>query len=183
MNAIADDLSAIFDEHLADEFVTKDVAATMATMTADPYVNHVPTMMGGAGVEALTEFYDKYFIGHWPADTEIIPVSRTVGAQRLVDEMIMSFTHDIPMPAFLPGVAPTGRAVMLPVVVVVGFEADKVAHERIYWDQASLLVQVGLLDEESLPVTGGAQAQKVLDKDLPSNTLLVTDQRGATAVD
>jgi carboxymethylenebutenolidase len=172
MSDIVDDLSAIFDEHLADEFVTKDVAATMATMTADPYVNHVPTMMGGAGVEALTEFYDKYFIGHWPADTKIIPVSRTVGAQRLVDEMIMSFTHDIPMPAFLPGVAPTGRAVMLPVVVVVGFEADKVAHERIYWDQASLLVQVGLLDEESLPVTGVVQAQKILDKNLPANTML-----------
>ena len=149
-----------------------DVAATMATMTADPYVNHVPTMMGGAGVEALTDFYDKYFIGHWPADTRIIPVCRTVGADRLVDEIIMSFTHDIPMPAFLPGVAPTGRAVMLPVVVVVGFEADKVAHERIYWDQASLLVQVGLLDEESLPVTGVVQAEKVLDKGLPANTML-----------
>ena len=175
MGDVAGDLSAIFDEHLADEFVAKDVAATMATMTADPYVNHVPTMMGGAGVEALTEFYDKHFIGHWPADTEIIPVSRTVGAQRLVDEMIMSFTHDIPMPAFLPGVAPTGRAVRLPVVVVVAFDADKVAHERIYWDQASLLVQVGLLDDESLPVTGVVQAEKVLDKDLPANTML---QRG-----
>lgn len=183
MSEIADDLSAIFDEHLADEFVAKDVAATMATMTADPYVNHVPTMMGGAGVKALTEFYDKYFIGHWPTDTRIIPVSRTVGAQRLVDEMIMSFTHDIPMPTFLPGVEPTGRAVRLPTVVVVEFEADKVAHERIYWDQASLLVQVGLLDEESLPVTGAVQAEKVLDKDLPANTLLVTEQRRATAVD
>ena len=164
MSGTAYDLSAIFDEHLAEEFVLKDVAATMATMTADPYVNHVPTMMGGAGIAALTEFYDKCFIGHWPADTRIIPVCRTVGANRLVDEMIMSFTHDIPMPAFLPGVPPTGRAVMLPVVAVVGFEADKVAHERIYWDQASLLVQVGLLDEKSLPVTGVAQAEKILEE-------------------
>jgi carboxymethylenebutenolidase len=129
-------------------------------------------MMGGAGVVALTDFYDNYFIGHWPADTRIIPVCRTIGAERLVDEMIMSFTHDIPMPAFLPGVAPTGRAVMLPVVVVVGFEAGKVAHERIYWDQASLLVQVGLLDEKSLPVSGVAQALKVLNNDLPANALL-----------
>jgi carboxymethylenebutenolidase len=172
MSETAYDLSAIFDEHIADEFVAKDVAATMETMTADPYVNHVPTMMGGTGVEALTEFYDKYFIGHWPADTRIIPVCRTVGPERLVDEMIMSFTHDIPMPAFLPGVAPTGRAVVLPVVVVVGFEAGKVAHERIYWDQASLLVQVGLIDEKSLPVTGAAQAEKILDKNLPANTML-----------
>jgi carboxymethylenebutenolidase len=166
------DLSAIFDEHVADEFVAEDVAATMATMTAEPYVNHVPTMMGGVGADALADFYDKYFIGHWPADTKIIPVCRTVGSDRVVDEMIMSFTHDMPMPTFLPGVLPTGRTVLLPVIVVMGFEADKVAYERIYWDQASLLVQVGLLDERSLPVTGVAQAEKILDKDLPANTLL-----------
>ncbi|WP_264079001.1 ester cyclase [Mycobacterium szulgai] len=84
----------------------------------------------------------------------------------------MSFTHDIAMPTFLPGVAPTGRAVMLPVVVVMGFDGDKVAYERIYWDQASLLVQVGLLDDTVLPVAGADQARKVLDKDLPANTLL-----------
>jgi len=172
MNTRTYDLSAIFDEHIAGEFVAKDVAATMATMTKNPYVNHVPTMMGGAGVAALTDFYAKYFIGHWPADTRIIPVCRTVGAERLVDEMVMSFTHDIPMPSFLPGLPPTGRAVLLPVVVVVGFEADKVAHERIYWDQASLLVQVGMLDEKLLPVTGRAQGEKILDEHLPANTLL-----------
>jgi len=180
MNNPAHDLSAIFDEHVADEFVAKDVAATMATMTAEPFVNHVPTMMGGVGAEEVANFYGNYFIGNWPADTVIIPVCRTVGADRVVDEMIMSFTHDIPMPTFLPGVAPTGRSVMLPVVVVMGFEADsetpKVAYERIYWDQASLLVQVELIDETSLPVTGVAQARKVLDKDLPSNTLLKADQ-------
>ncbi len=174
------DLSAIFDAHVAHEFVGKDVAATMATMTADPFVNHVPTMMGGVGAREVAEFYDRYFIGHWPADTTIIPVCRTVGADRVVDEMIMSFTHDIPMPTFLPGVPPTGRAVRLPVVVVMGFEADsgapKVAYERIYWDQACLLAQVGLLDETLLPITGVAQARKVLNKELPANTLLKADQ-------
>jgi carboxymethylenebutenolidase len=172
MSNSAYDLSAIFDEHVAHEFVGKDVAATIATMAAEPFVNHVPTMMGGVGAGGVADFYDKYFIGHWPADTTIIPVCRTVGAEPVVDEMIMSFTHDIPMPTFLPGVAPTGRAVLLPVVVVMGFEADKVAYERIYWDQASLLVQVGLLDETLLPVTGVVQAHKVLDKDLPVNTRL-----------
>ncbi|AGZ49681.1 hypothetical protein PJK45_12370 [Mycobacterium kansasii] len=172
------DLSAIFDEHVAHEFVAKDLAATMATMTADPYVNHVPTMMGGVGARGVAEFYGQYFIGHWPDDTRIIPVCRTVGTDRVVDEMVMSFTHDIAMPTFLPNVAPTGRAVMLPVVVVMGFEADpesgepKVAYERIYWDQASLLVQVGLLSADLLPVAGVAQAHKVLDKDVPANTLL-----------
>ena len=188
MSENAHDLSAIFDEHVADEFVAKDVAATMATMTEEPFVNHVPTMMGGVGADQVADFYGKYFIGQWPADTAIIPVCRTVGADRVVDEMIMSFTHDIPMPTFLPRVPPTGRAVMLPVVVVMGFEAGsvppKVAYERIYWDQACLLVQVGLLPEfpaTPLPVTGVAQARKVLDKDLPSNTLLKADQPGPSA--
>lgn len=166
------DLDAIFDEHVADEFVAKDVAATMATMIAEPFVNHVPTMMGGVGGRAVADFYRRYFVGHWPADTEIIPVSRTVGTDKVVDEMIMNFTHDVAMETFLPGVAPTGRPVRLPVVVVMGFEAGKVAFERIYWDQASLLVQVGLLDETTLPVTGAAQAEKVLDKDVPANHLL-----------
>jgi carboxymethylenebutenolidase len=164
------------DEHVCDEFVAKDVAATLATRAAEPLVNHVPTMMGGVGAGGVADFYDKYFIGHWPVDTTIIPVCRTAGADRVVDEMILSFTHDIPMPTFLPGMAPTGRAVLLPVVVVMGFDADsekpKVAYERIYWDQASLLVQVGLFDETLLPVTGVVQARKVLDKDLPANTLL-----------
>lgn len=163
------DLSAIFDEHVANEFVAKDVAATMATMTTDACVNHVPTMMGGVGADALADFYGTCFVGHWPEDTKIIPVCRTVGTDRVVDEMIMSFTHDISMPTFLPGVAPSGRPVLLPVVVVMGFEKDtdaqkpKVAYERIYWDQASLLAQVGLLDETRLPLTGVAQAHKLLE--------------------
>jgi carboxymethylenebutenolidase len=166
------DLSAIFDEHVADEFVAKDVAATMSTMSAEPCVNHVPTMMGGVGARNVAEFYDKYFIGHWPDDVEIIPVDRTVGADKVVDEMVLSFTHNIQMDTVLPGVPPTGRPVRLPVVVVMGFDGDKVAFERIYWDQASALVQVGLLDETKLPVTGVAQAEKVLGKDLPSNELV-----------
>ena len=102
------DLGAIFDEHVADEFVAKDVAATMATMIAEPFVNHVPTMMGGVGGRAVADFYRRYFVGHWPADTEIIPVSRTVGTDKVVDEMIMSFTHDVAMETFLPGVHPLG---------------------------------------------------------------------------
>lgn len=172
MSSAEPDLNVVFDEHVASEFVAKDVQATMATMTADPFVNHVPTMMGGVGAAAGADFYGRYFIGHWPDDTTITPVSRTVGADRVVEEMVISFTHDIPMPTFLPGVAPTGRPVLLPLVVVVGFDGPRVAYERIYWDQASLLVQIGLLDQALLPVTGVAQAHKVLDKDLPSNTLL-----------
>ena len=160
MNA---DIASVFDAHVAAEFVDTDLDATMATMTDDPYVYHVPAMTGGVGSAAVREFYGAHFIGKWPQDIEITPVSRTVGESQVVDELVLSFTHDIEMPQLLPGVAPTGRAVRLAFCVVVGFEDGKVAHEHIYWDQASLLAQIGLLDTSSLPVTGAEQAATVLD--------------------
>ena len=172
------DLGAVFDLHVANEFVARDVDATMATMTDDPYVNHVPTMMGGVGREGVARFYADHFIGHWPDDTAIEPVSRTVGAQRVVDEMVMTFTHDIVMDAFLPGVPPTGRRVSVAVVVIMGFDGAKVAYEHIYWDQATVLAQIGLLDEAALPITGMMQAHKVTDKSLPANELLRRGTQG-----
>jgi carboxymethylenebutenolidase len=159
----ASNIGAVFDEHVAAEFVGMDLDATMATMTDDPYVNHVPVMTGGVGAGSVRRFYGDHFIGHWPQDVEITPVSRTVGENQVVDELILSFTHDIEMDQLLPGVAPTGRRVQLAFCIVVGFEDGKVAHEHIYWDQASLLVQVGLLDPGELPVTGAEQAENVRD--------------------
>jgi carboxymethylenebutenolidase len=156
-------IGAVFDEHVAAEFVDLDLEATMATMTDDPYVNHVPVMMGGVGREGVRAFYGAHFIGKWPADVQITPVSRTVGENRVVDELVLSFTHDIEMDQLLPGVAPTGKHVQLAFCVVAGFEGDKLTHEHIYWDQASLLVQVGLIDRAGLPVTGAEQAENVLD--------------------
>jgi carboxymethylenebutenolidase len=100
------------------------------------------------------------------------PISRTVGENQVVDEVMISFTHDCAMPALLPGVEPTGRKVTIPFVVVVGFKDGKIAFERIYWDQASMLVQVGLLDKRDLPVTDAEQAARLLDPSLPSNTLI-----------
>jgi carboxymethylenebutenolidase len=169
--AAGPDLGAVFDAHMAYEFEAEDLEATMGTMTEDPRVTHVPTLAGGVGADGVRRFYGTHFIGHWPADTRVTHISRTVGPDRVVDEMVMHFTHDVVMDAFLPGVAPTGRPVQLPVVVVAGFEGGKVSFERIYWDQATLLVQVGLLDV-SLPVCGVEQAQKVLDEDRPCNGLI-----------
>ena len=157
------DIGAVFDQHVAAEFVRLDLDETMETMTADPYVNHVPVMTGGVGFEGVRSFYGQHFIGKWPADVEITPVSRTVGEDQVVDELVLSFTHDIEMPQLLPGIAPTGKPVRVAFCVVAKFEGDKLAHEHIYWDQASLLVQVGLLDRAGLPVTGGEQADGVLD--------------------
>jgi len=166
------DLGAVFDTHVASEFETKDLDATMATMVDEPSVTHVPTLAGGVGAAEVRRFYDDHFIGHWPEDVAITRVSRTLGADRVVDEMVMHFTHDQVMDTFLPGVAPTGKPVRLPVVVVAGFEDGKVAYERIYWDQASLLVQVGALDPSDLPVSGDEQAAKLLEPDRPCNELI-----------
>jgi carboxymethylenebutenolidase len=167
------ELGAVFDAHVAAEFVDLDLDATMATMTADPYVNHVPVMTGGVGSESVRQFYGDHFIGKWPQDIQITPVSRTMGEDQVVDELVLSFTHDVEMPQLLPGIAPTGRQVKLPFCVVVRFEDGRVAHEHIYWDQASLLVQVGVLDPTGLPITGAEQAENVLDpRAHPLNALI-----------
>jgi carboxymethylenebutenolidase len=162
----------LWEEHIRDEFVTRDTEATLETMVPDAYVNHVPVMTGGVGHEQLREFYGRHFIPKMPPDTEIVPISRTIGADRLVDEIIFRFTHTIEMDWMLPGVAPTGRRVEVPLVVIVHFRTGKLAHEHIYWDQASVLVQLGLLDPQALPVAGVATAKKVLESSLPSNELI-----------
>jgi carboxymethylenebutenolidase len=166
------DLAALWDAHCRSEFETRDVDATMSTMVAEPYVNHIPTMTGGVGFTKLRDFYANHFVGVNPPDIELIPVSRTVGESSVVDELIMRFTHTTRMDYMLPGVAPTGRAVQVPLVAIVQFVGDKIAHEHIYWDQASVLVQLGLLEADGLPIAGVETADKVLDVSLPSNTLM-----------
>jgi len=167
---MAHDLAALWEEHCRHEFETRDVDATMATMVARPYVNHIPTMTGGVGHDELKRFYKYHFIGGNPPDTELRPVSRTIGADQLVDEMIFSFTHTSEVDWMLPGIAPTGKRVEAAFVVIVGVADGKVTHEHIYWDQASVLVQLGLLDPAGLPVTGADQARLVLDPTRPYRT-------------
>jgi carboxymethylenebutenolidase len=166
------DLVALWEEHCRYEFGTRDVDATMATMVDEPYVNHVPTMAGGVGHDELKRFYKYHFIGANPPDTTLTPISRTVGADSVVDEMLFSFTHTSPIDWMLPGIAPTGRKVEVALVAIVQFRDGKLVHEHIYWDQASVLVQVGKLDPQGLPVAGAESARKVVDKTLPSNTLM-----------
>ena len=166
------DLEALWEAHCRHEFETRDVDATMATMVAAPYVNHIPTMAGGVGHDQLKRFYKYHFIGANPPDTTMIPVSRTVGTDRIVDEVIFCFTHTAAIDWMLPGIAPTGRRVEVPLVATVQFHDGKVAHEHIYWDQASVLVQIGRLDPQGLPVAGAETAHKVRDPNRPSNALL-----------
>ena len=160
------DLSALWEEHTAHEFSTRDTEATLETMVDDAYVNHIPVLTGGRGKSELRRFYSNDFIPKMPPDTKLTPVSRTVGQDQLVDEMIFSFTHSIEMPWMLPGVAPTNKHVEVPLVAIVHFRGGKLAHEHIYWDQASVLKQIGLLKDPDLPVCGAETAHKVLRSEL-----------------
>lgn len=166
------DLEALWDAHLYSEFAERDVDVSMATMVEDPYVFVVPTVTGGTGKERLHRWYSRHFHFQNPEDTEIVPISRTVGTDRLVDEFVFRFTHDRVMDWILPGVAPTGRRIEIPMIAVVNFRGPKLYHEHIWWDQASVLVQAGLLAADGLPVTGADQAAAMRDEHLPRNRLI-----------
>jgi carboxymethylenebutenolidase len=165
-------LGHVWEDHVRYEFSTRNTEDTLATMVEDAYVNHIPVLTGGVGKNELCEFYSRRFIPQMPPDTEMTPVSRTIGENQLVDEMIFKFTHTIQMDWMLPGVAPTGKRVEVPLVAIVRFRNGKLAHEHIYWDQASVLVQIGLIDAAKLPVVGIESARKVLDPTIPANELI-----------
>ena len=172
-------LGKLWEEHVQYEFSTRNTDDTLATMVDDAYVNHIPVLTGGVGKDELREFYSKRFIPQMPPNTEMISVSRTIGEDQLVDEMVFKFTHTIAMDWMLPGILPTGKRVEVPLVAIVQFRDGKLAHEHIYWDQASVLVQIGLLDQSKLPVAGNESARKVLDPSLPANELM--KRAGSTA--
>ncbi|KAI4117354.1 MAG: hypothetical protein LQ345_002392 [Seirophora villosa] len=174
------DLEGIWEDHSQREFVTRDADATMETMTKEPYVNHVPTMTGGIGYRDLLRFYRDYFIPGNPPSLKMKLISRTIGTDRVVDEMVMGFRHTQEIAWLLPGVAPTQKHVEFALVAIVCIRGGKLYHEHIYWDQATVLVQTGLLDPnlsgkgfKRLPVVDGAGARKVLDEESePSNELI-----------
>jgi carboxymethylenebutenolidase len=166
-------MTELWERHMGAEFKTKSIDETMATMTSDPFVNHVPVMTGGVGYSEVRHFYSTYFIPCQPPDTEVVPVTRTVGKDRIVDELIHKFTHTIEMPWMLPGIRPTGKRVEIAVAVVVQFKDGKIAGEHIYWDQASVLAQIGLIDAVKLPTTRIEASRKVIDASQePSNRLI-----------
>ncbi len=166
------DFVALFAEHAHHEFVTRDVDATMATMVAEPYVNHVATMTGGVGHDMLKRFYKYHFVMQNAEPRSSTPISYTQGGNRVVIEQVVRFRHDFVIDRMYPGIEPTGKTVELPLILVVKFRGPKVAHEHIYRDQASALAQIGLIDTDALPVAGAEQAAKLLDETLPSNALM-----------
>ena len=151
-----------FQQHV-DAELRGDLDATLATMTTDPHLNNIPTAIGGTGLEGVRRFYSNLILSgkFFPADTEMVPVSRTIDEHQLVDEIIFKFTHNTEIGWMLPNIAPTGKRIEIPLVVIVGFSHGKMTHEHIYWDQASVLVQLGLLDAKGLPVKGIETAEKM----------------------
>jgi carboxymethylenebutenolidase len=162
---------ALFQQHVGAE-LAGDLETTMNTMTGDPHLNHVATMAGGVGFEGVRAFYRDHLIGRFfPPDVKMTTVSSTVGHDQVVEELFISFTHTTPMDWILPGVPPTGKHVEMAIAVIVGFKDGKISHEHVYWDQAGVLLQVGLLDPTGLPVCGAESARKVLDPKLPSRSI------------
>jgi carboxymethylenebutenolidase len=160
-----------FQKHV-DAEVAGDLETTMATMTADPHLHNVPTMVGGTGHEGVRNFYKNHLVGKFfPPDVKMTNVSSTVSDNQIVDELVISFTHTVAIDWMLPDVAPTGKPVEVAFAVIVGFEDGKISHEHIYWDQASVLVQLGLLDPTDLPVVGAESARKILELKLSARKM------------
>jgi carboxymethylenebutenolidase len=156
-----DHMLGLWTEHQDAEFEARDVERTLATMAADPHILNVPVMVGGQGRDGVARFYREVFIPGIPDDLAVTDLSTTVDADQIVAERIMTGTHSVEMPWLLPGVAPTGRTFEVPHVVIVRFADDGIVSEHIYWDQATVLAQVGLLATDGLPITGREQADRL----------------------
>ena len=165
------EMFALFQKHVEAK-LAGDLETTMTTMSANPHLNYVPTMAGGVGRDGVRSFYRDHLVGKFfPPDVTMETVSRTVSDCQIVEEVFITFTHTTPIDWLLPGVPPTGKPVAMAVAAIVGFKDGKISHEHIYWDQASVLVQVGLLDPKGLPVSGGECARKVLDPSLQARKI------------
>jgi carboxymethylenebutenolidase len=165
-------MAATWDQHVAAEFQVRDPDAAVETMTDDATLIHMPTGTGARGKDALRTFYARYFIPAWPDDVTVESISRTVGSDTIVDELLIRCTHSLVMDFWLPGLTPTGLPIVSATVAIVGFRGDQISFERIYWDQASLLAQLGMLDTGTAPILGDEQGAFLTDPDAPLNVLL-----------
>ena len=157
----------VFQQHM-DAELEGDLSQTMETMSATPHLVNIPTMVGGSGSTGVRQFYANRLIGQFfPPDVQFQSISRTVTQERLVDELIISFTHTTRIDWMLPCIEPTGEFVQAAFVVIVGFEQGKIEYEHIYWDQGNVLVQIGLIDPEGLPLVGAGAVLKLRNPATP----------------
>jgi carboxymethylenebutenolidase len=164
-------MNDLLERHVKAE-LDGDLDTTMATMSDNPHLHNVANMMGGVGPQGVRDFYRNHLVGKFfPPDVKMVNVSRTIGTDQIVDEIVIGFTHTRAIDWMLPGVPPTGKKVEMAVVVIAGVKNGKITHEHIYWDQASVLVQIGLLNPGRLPVSGAESARKVLNPKLPARVI------------
>jgi carboxymethylenebutenolidase len=164
--------NALWDKHLESEFAQKDPDAALRTMTDNPRVTVIPTMIGGKGTVELRNFYARHFLNQIPPDMEVISISRTIGQGRVVDELVLKFTHTVQMDWVLPGIPPTGKRIEFAMAVVVYTEGDRISAENLYWDNATILKQAGLITDPKLPILGAEHAQNMLSHTAPLNELI-----------
>jgi carboxymethylenebutenolidase len=170
-NAAEQALIDVWEAHTAAEFEQKNADAAIATMTEHPMLIHVPVGTGATGREPLRRFYKEIFIPQLPADAELQLLTRSVAHNRLIDEFIFRFTHTLQMDWLAPGIAATGRRLQVPHVGIIAFQDGKISTEHIYWDQATVLLQLGVL-KGNLPALGSDQAERLLNPDAPANKLI-----------
>src|SRR5262249_44423905 len=103
-----------------------------------------PTLAGAEGRDGVREFYTCLMM-QIPKDLTFTPVTRTISTNRIVTEYVVSFTHDVTIDWLLPRIPPTGKQVEIPVIVIYTFKGNKLDSEHLYWDQASVLMQIGVL--------------------------------------
>ncbi|KAL0259518.1 hypothetical protein SLS55_005255 [Diplodia seriata] len=189
------DIETVWEENEEHKFRTPNSAKLLSTMTdlRKPHVTFTPTMTGAKGKEDLARFYNEYFLpsisprADPPTGLKTRLISRTIGVDRIVDELLISFKHVQSMPWILPGIPPTNLPVEIVLVNIVALRGAKIYSEHVYWDQAAVLVQVGLLDIEDvpehwrkkgvkeLPIVGEESARKVLDEDREPWNELIAD--------
>jgi carboxymethylenebutenolidase len=158
----AKELLEIWQQHCYFEFVKKDAKAAVGTMSDDAHVLMVPLAIGGKGREGVYNFYQDYFLAQRPADMTAVLISQFVGENILAEEAVYQFTHDQVMDWLVPGVPPTGKRVEAGVVGIITFENGKIASEHLYWDHASVLAQLGVLDPSKVPVKGNESPRTLL---------------------
>jgi carboxymethylenebutenolidase len=170
-NAAEQALIDVWEAHMAAEFEHKNADMAIETMTANPVLIHVPVGTGATGREALRKFYKEIFIPQLPHDAVLQRLTRTVAQNRVIDEFILRFTHTVQMDWFAPGIAPTGLRIEVPHVGIIAFEDGKISSEHIYWDQATVLLQLGVIKGD-LPVLGADQVDRLLNPNAPANRLI-----------
>jgi steroid delta-isomerase-like uncharacterized protein len=134
----ASDYVELLGRHL-DAENRHDLADTLATLTSDCVFEDLALDQHFEGHAGATAYYRMW----WDAfDTEVTPEQlHLVEPATAVAETTWRGKHGGP---FL-GIAPTGRGIAVPVILVAELRDGLMSGERIYWDRATVLEQLGEL--------------------------------------